>query len=1042
MNSRQVRNLAPHLPIVGIGASAGGVEALEQFFKSVPADNGLAFVIVTHLPPDRESMLSEILGRATRMSVVGARDGDRVETEHVYVLPFSAILRIREGRLQLRRTGAADRERAPIDVFFHSLAEDQAEHAIGVVLSGGGSDGTLGLKAIKEHGGLTIAQGSKVTRPRFTEMPLSAVASGFVDLELPVENIPERIIAYVRNWGAFDAERPGDALAKIHSLLRTRTGHDFSDYRERTFQRRVQRRMQVLQTTKLEEYSERLENQPDEVKALFRDLLIGVTDFFRDAAAFRALETSVIPKLFEGKGANNEVRVWVAGCSTGEEAYSIAILLREHCENLAAPPKVQIFATDIDEVALGIARAARYPASVVKEVSSDRLSRFFVHEAGTYRVVKELRDICVFSTHSVIRDPPFSRLALISCRNLLIYLKPILQGQLIPLFHYSLRPGGSLFLGLSENVSRYHDLFRPLDRKNRLFQRCDLVARPLMPLPQLLPHARQDMADSQASQGALLQRSNVLLKVVNTVVDRFAPAYVIVNGSGEALYFSPGTGKYLQAAAGPPTLDIVAMARPGLSADLRAALHRAKQSNRRVTSDRIDVQTNGGVQTISLAVEPISEGGEFAYAVVFVDHGSVKTQNGNNSALLPAPEDSTVQQLESELQETRERLQSTIEELETANEEFRTSNEELHSINEELQSTNEELETSKEELQSVNEELLTVNSELSSKIGELNLANSDLTNLFQSTQIATIFLDRNLVIRSFTPTVTKLFNLIPSDRGRPLSDIVGRIIYPELEKDLPAVFGGGEVVERSVRLADGKRHYLAQIHPYRNSANVIDGVVVTFVEVGGLVAAEEQQKVLSAELSHRVKNTLAVVSSIAERTLPDAQEKTDLLGRFHALGHTHDLLSEAGWTEAGLRDLILTELAPHTTGDSANVAVTGSPVMLKPQAALFLALVMHELATNAAKYGALSVAGGRVDIAWTLAGDPPTRLELRWTEQGGPKIDELPKRGFGTELIERGIRFELQGEAKIDAVEGGLHCRIVIPANPQYITFGPPPIDE
>jgi two-component system CheB/CheR fusion protein len=1039
MNQRRVRNLAPHLPIVGIGASAGGVEALEQFFKSVPADHELAFVIVTHLSPDRESMLPEILGRATRMPVLDARDGERVEAEHVYVLPPGAILTIRSGSLQLRRTGRGDRERAPIDVFFNSLAEDQAEHAIGVVLSGGGTDGTLGLKAIKEHGGLTVAQGSNVTRPRFAEMPLSAVASGFVDLELPVENIPERIIAYVRNWGAFDPERPGDALARIHALLRTRTGHDFSDYKERTFQRRVQRRMQVLQTTKLEEYAERLENRPEEVNALFRDLLIGVTDFFRDAAAFQALETLVIPKLFEGKGADDEVRVWVAGCSTGEEAYSIAILLREYCETLVAAPKIQIFATDIDEVAMGMARGARYPASVVKEVSPERLRRFFVHEAGAYRVLKELRDMCIFSAHNIIRDPPFSRLDLISCRNLLIYLKPTLQSQIIPLFHYSLRPGGYLFLGSSENLSRHTELFVSLDRKNRVFRRRDLVARPPLSLRQFLPHSRREAAASAEAQSALLQRSDTLRTIANTIVERFAPIYVIVDDGGQTLYFSSGTGKYLQPASGPPNRDVVAMARPGLRADLRAALHRAKETGQRVVRDRVAVQLNGGTQMISLAVEPISEDKETVYGVVFIDRGQPRESDETTPTGRSENEDATIRQIEAELRETKERLQSTIEELETANEEFRSSNEELLSVNEELQSTNEELETSKEELQSVNEELQTVNNELSSKIDELDRANSDLNNLFQSTQIATIFLDRNLVVRSFTPAVTRLFNLISSDRGRPLTDIVSRLAYPELEEDMRRVSRGGEAAERSVSLPGGNGHYLARVLPYRSASNEIDGVVLTFVDVTNLAAAEEQQKVLTSELSHRVKNTLAVVSSIAERTLPDGQEKADLLGRYHALGHTHDLLSDAGWTEAGLRDVIWTELAPHIAGDSANVKVNGPPVMLKPQAALLLTLVFHELATNAAKYGALSAGGGHVDVSWTLSGDRPTRLELTWTEQGGPKIDELPSRGFGTELIERGIRFELQGEAKVDVVDGGRHCRIVIPDNPQYITFGSPP---
>ena len=590
------------------------------------AGNGIAFVVLTHLPPDRESMLSEILGRATRMPVVDARDGEKVEAEHVYVLPPSAILTIRGGRLRLRRTGPADRERAPIDVFFTSLVTDQAEHAIGIVLSGGGHDGTLGLKSIKENGGLTIAQGTNVTRPRFAEMPSSAVAAGIVDLELPVETIPERIIGYVRNWGAFDTEHRGNALTTIFNLLRTRTGHDFREYKERTFQRRVQRRMQVVQTTKLEDYAERLQREPDEVSALFRDLLIGVTDFFRDTTAYQALETLVIPKLFEGKGADDEVRVWIAGCSTGEEAYSIAILLREHIERSLSPPKVQVFATDIDEIGMGVARAAQYPASVVKEVSPERLRRFFVHEAGTYRVVKELRDMCIFSAHSVIRDPPFSRLDLISCRNLLIYLKPSLQAQIIPLFHYALRPSGYLFLGSSENVSRHSELFTSLDRKNRIFRRRDLVARPPLPLQQFLPQARREAAGSEENQSGLLQRSDTLRRAANTIVEHFAPTYVIVDETGQTLYFSSGTGKYLQPAAGPPNRDIVAMARPGLRADLRTALHRAKETGQRVLRDRIHVQINGGDQMVSLAVEPIIEGKETAYGIVFTDRGPVSAQ--------------------------------------------------------------------------------------------------------------------------------------------------------------------------------------------------------------------------------------------------------------------------------------------------------------------------------------------------------------------------------------------------------------------------------
>ncbi len=1033
----------PHLPIVGIGASAGGVEALEAFFRAMPADNAMGFVVVTHLPPDRDSLLAEIIGRACHVPVVNARDGQPVEAQHVYVLPPSAILTIGAGRLRLRHLAAGNRERAPIDVFFASLAEDQGERAIGVVLSGGGSDGTLGLKAIKENGGLTVAQGTNLTRPRFADMPANAVAAGFVDLVLPVEEIPQRIIDYVRNWGAFEAERPEDALNKIHTLLHTRTGHDFSQYKDSTFQRRVQRRMQVVQATNLEDYIGRLQEDQDEVGALFRDLLIGVTNFFRDAEAFLALETLVIPRLFEGKGADDEIRVWIAGCATGEEAYSIAILVREHMDSIGARPRVQIFATDIDDTAMTIARTARYPKTLINEVSPERLKRFFVREGATYRVAKELRDMCVFSNHSVIRDPPFSRLDLISCRNLLIYLKPGLQGQVFPLFHYALGPGGYLFLGHSENIAQYTDLFLPLDKTNRVFRRRDLGARSPVPSRSFRRHGRSGTVwDTGRNEG--LNRSGLLQKVAGTIVEHFAPAFVIVDESGQALYFSAGTGKYLQAAAGPPNRDIMAMARRGLRADLRALLHLAKQEGRRVARDLIVVQVDGGVQTISVAVEPITEGHETAYGIVFIDRGPIETEHEKRNSETLESKDITVQQIERELNETKERLQSTIEELETANEEFRSSNEELLSVNEELQSANEELETSKEEMQSVNEELQTVNTELTVKIDELDRANSDLTNLFQSTKIATVFLDRDLVIRSFTPEVTKLFSLIPSDRGRPLTDIASRIDYPDLQNDIRSVFAG-ESIERPVSHASGQGHYLARILPYRTE-NVIDGVLLTFVDVTSIVSAEEQQKVLTAELSHRVKNSLAVVSSIAERTLPDGEPKDDLIGRFHALGQTHDLLSRGGWTEAPLRELVMRELAPHSADDVSNTTVNGPPVMLKPQAALLLALVMHELVTNAAKYGALSAPGGRVKVTWGITGRGPQHLELIWAERGGPKIDNLPKRGFGTELIERGVQFELEGETEIGAVDGGLHCRIVIPVNARHIIVGTPsdgsPIEE
>ncbi len=480
--------MAARFSIVGIGASAGGVEALEAFFAAMPAESGMAFVVVTHLDPKHESWLAEIIGRRTTMPVTAARDGDEVAPQRVYVLPPGVIMTIEGGHLRLRGRTAGISERAPIDIFFSSLAEDQGEDAVGIVLSGGGSDGTLGITAIKEHGGLTLAQGSNRTEPRFKDMPESAAATGLIDLVVPVEQMPDRLLNYLRTAGEIDGDRIAAATRNIHTLLRTRLGHDFSQYKDKTFGRRVQRRMQVLQLTNIDAYVERLQKEPDEVTKLFRDLLIGVTSFFRDPGAFAALENSVIPRIFDGKGSDQDVRVWVPGCSTGEEVYSIAILLREHMDKFGTTPKVQIFGSDIDERAMTTARTGYYPESLLKEVSAERLQRFFIPDEQGYRVTKEMRDMCIFSSHSVLRDPPFSRLDLISCRNLLIYLKAELQSRLIPIFHYALRTDGFLFLGLSETIARHGDLFAPLDKQHRIFKRRDLVTPLTNSVPQLLPH--------------------------------------------------------------------------------------------------------------------------------------------------------------------------------------------------------------------------------------------------------------------------------------------------------------------------------------------------------------------------------------------------------------------------------------------------------------------------------------------------------------------------------------------------------------------------
>jgi two-component system CheB/CheR fusion protein len=1026
--------------IVGIGASAGGVEALESFFGAMPAQNGMAFVVVTHLDPKHESWLADIIGRRTTMQVAAARDGDEVEPERVYVLPPAAIMTIEQGRLHLQERDAGSRGRAPIDIFFNSLAEDQGEDAVGIVLSGGGSDGTLGITAIKEHGGLTLAQASKDTEPRFKDMPESATATGLVDLVVPVEQMPERLLSYVRSAGEVESDRVAAATTAIYALLRTRAGHDFSQYKQKTFGRRVQRRMQVLQLTNIDAYVERLQKDPDEITLLFRDLLIGVTSFFRDPDAFRALETLVISKILDGKGADQEVRVWVPGCSTGEEVYSIAILLREHMDKLPSAPKVQIFGSDIDEGALTVARNGRYPESLLKNISRERLERYFVLERDGYRVVKEMRDMCIFSPHSVLRDPPFSRIDLISCRNLLIYLQAELQARIMPIFHYALRADGFLFLGLSETIARHGDLFSPIDKDCRIFQRRDLVT-PLSPsVLQFMPQGRGAPAAWRSPREPRALSQDILRSAAEAVLERFAPAHVVVNAQGEILHYSIRTGKYLEPAAGAPSRDLFAMARKELRPDLRAALRTAVETHRSVTRDHIVVATNGGgAQTIILTVQPITAGGDTAFLIVFTDVGPIRPQEEvAGDGPLPSTEDAAVQQLERELQETKQNLQATIEELETSNEELKSSNEEMLSVNEELQSSNEELEASKEETQSINEELQTVNSELHRKVAELDHSSSDLRNVFESTQVGTIFLDRRLVIRSFTAAISDIYNLVPGDRGRSLTDLASRLDGQTLESDVREVFERQRPIERRVSADKGAAHYLMRVLPYRATDGEIDGVLVTFTAITTVVASEQHQKALTAELSRRVKNTLAVVASIARRTGAHARTVDafldTFLGRLRGLSFTHDLLSQGEWADAPLRDLIRLELAPCAAIDGIRLEVEGPPIALKPRAALAFGMVIHELATNSVKFGALSVPEGRLKVTWTLMHQSPaTEVQLCWLESGGPPPASV-KRGFGTEFIERAMRFELDGEAKIAFEQNGLRCIMTAPVGADIVT--------
>jgi two-component system CheB/CheR fusion protein len=1023
-------------PIVGVGASAGGVEALEYLFKAMPPDPGMAFVIITHLAPKRESMLPEILGRDTRMPVLVAEHDQLVQPDHVYVVPADSVLQIEKARLRVR-TIADGRERTPIDSFFASLAEDQAEYAIGIVLSGAGSDGTLGIKAIKEHGGLTLAQATDHSGPRHSSMPESAIASGLVDLAVPVESMPEKLIAYVRNFDILDKEVERDEQADatrraICAILLEQTGHDFNGYKTRTFYRRIERRMQVLQIPSLAAYADRLRQDAGEVNTLFRDLLIGVTTFFRDAKAFEALEQLVMPRLFEGKGASDTIRVWVPGCATGEEVYSLAIMLREQAGQNRSRAKVQIFATDIDDAALAVARSARYPDALLQDVSKERLERFFTSEGTSYVINKPIRDMCVFSSHSVVRDPPFSRMDLISCRNLLIYLNSQLQSYVIPVFHYALKPDGFLFLGTSESISQHGDLFTSLDKKNRVFQRREDGAA----IPHLVVFRRHGVAGGGLPEIKERTGRSLRQSVEARVLERYAPVHVVVTREGDIINYSAGTGKYLEAPPGRPNRALMAMARKGLRLALRSALHEAMQSRRPAVRDDVELEGGDGNEFVRITVEPLSDDdNESLYLIVFGDLRAPAAQGKSPTKHHKGKiRDPNLEQLEGELRDTRERLQSTAEEYETAIEELKSGNEEMVSVNEELQSTNEELETSKEELQSVNEELQTVNHELTVKIDELDRANSDLRNLYESTQIATVFLDRDMIIRSFTPAVTHIFSLIPTDRGRPLTNIAHHLDYAELPQDIQQVFATRQPIERRVNRRDGAAHYIMRALPYWTGSNRIEGATVTFSDVTSLAQAEEQLRVMVAELNHRVKNMLTVIVSIAGQTLKRSADAETFaktfLDRLHGMARSHDLLSREQWSEISLRDVVVQEIEPYRLGRGDRVVIEGPPVPLTPKRALSLGMIIHELGTNSVKYGSLSAADGSLEVTWALERRSENSLVLDWLERGGPPVAKSPPHGFGLILIEREVGQSLGGKAQIEFAEHGLRVNLRIPLEP------------
>jgi chemotaxis methyl-accepting protein methylase len=834
-------------PIVGIGASAGGLEALEQFFGSVPANSGMAFVVIQHLDPERPAMLAELLQRNTPMPVVQAGDRMKVGPDCVYVIPPNKELSILHDTLYLLNPQAAHGLRLPIDVFLSALAEDRRERSIGVILSGMGSDGTLGLKAIKAHGGLTLAQ--EPTSAKFDSMPGSVVRERLADIVAPAGELPRHIRERTRPFPKGDrpptkpdpAENPV-AFDKACILLRSRTGHDFSLYKKSTVYRRIERRMLVQQIDRLNDYLDFLHENPQEIDLLFKELLIGVTSFFRDPAIWAFLQESAFPDLIAAYPQGGPLRAWVAGCSTGEEAYTLAILFKETLEQQKppAPISLQIFATDLDPDAIDRARQGLYPASIANEVSSERLTRFFtVEEGGSYRISKEIRQMVVFAQQNVIMDPPFTKLDILTCRNLLIYLGQDLQRKLLPLFHYSLKPGGILCLGSAESIGNFGDLFSPLNSQTRIYRRQQIPRKILdVDFPIRPP---SEAANTFASPLPDMHTPNLQTLADQLLLQRFSPAAVLVNATGDILFINGRTGKYLEPAAGKANWNIHAMAREGLRQELAIALPKALRTQEPEHVRNLTIGSNGGTQVLDLTVFPVQEPAALAGMAMLVFNDVAPPAKGTpRRRSSKSATDARVLELELELQRAKEEIQSIREEMQSSHEELKSANEELQSTNEELQSTNEELTTSKEEMQSLNEELQTVNVELQSKVDELSATSNDMKNLLNSTDIATIFLDNQLHVRRFTRQATQLFKLINSDIGRPLTDIVNELDYPTLHDDAGEVLRTLIFSEKQITSQD-HRWFLVRIMPYRTLENVIDGVVITLIDIS-------EAKRLEAEL--------------------------------------------------------------------------------------------------------------------------------------------------------------------------------------------------
>jgi two-component system, chemotaxis family, CheB/CheR fusion protein len=1151
----ELRNNAFPL-MVAIGASAGGIKPLQELFSALPESTGAAFVVIVHLDPQHRSELPKILSGRTKMPVVQVENREKLKADHVYVIPPDRRLQITDHELSALEFDEPRGKRLPIDLFFRSVAERLGD-GFAVILSGAGSDGAIGVRAVKEAGGIILVQ--EPNEAEHASMPRSAIITGVVDFVLPVRDLVVRLTDLIRIKASSQLlETPAvdeELLRRILAHLRVRTGHDFAKYKRSTVLRRIARRMQVTRTDNLEAYYDVLRESGDEAQALLGDLLISVTTFFRDSDSFAMLQKTAIPELFKEDHPVESIRVWVSGCATGEEAYSIAMLLLEEASKHELRPAIQVFGSDLDSRALAAAREGRYPTAIEADVSEERLRRYFTRETDAYRVRQELRDIVLFTIHDLLKDPPFSHVDLISCRNVLIYLDRDLQEQVCGTFHYALNPKGFLMLGASESADNPPGLFRMIDRGARIYQSTATPGdRPRL-LPSLLGPVRLREQVVQVARGLSPSAALSEAALHRRAIEKVAPPSVLVDEAHRVLHVSDNAGRYFQPSGGVLSSDVVDLVRPELRFELRSALNRLFEQQLPTLSLPIMVRFNGAQHRVHLHVKPAQENELIEPRnglVMFIEGESVP---GDLTASDQEVTNEAVRRLIQELELTQSRLRTVREESDAANEELRAANEELQSINEEYRSTSEELETSREELQSINEELQTVNSELKLKLETISRAHSDLQNLMAATDFGTLFLDSNLRIKRFTERVTELFSITPADERRPITDFAHQLEYDDLAKDAHAVLVNLGVVKREVRGRNG-RWYDVRMRPYRTVDDKIEGIVITFVDVtehriveqalresqlelmqqkrlvelsrgpifvwafdggievwnrgcqelygysreeaigklkeqllgsivpgssfaelrkkllvdgswsgeiqhrakdGRVLTVEAQldletvdgrrlvlestrditqrktlqarQQLLLGELTHRVKNTLAVVQSIAHQTLRNSPSPEEFVerfsGRLSAMASSHGMLVQSDWQGADLEALARLQLEAYAGEGADRVNIEGPRIILPADLATPFGLVLHELATNAAKYGSLSRRNGKVRITWRqMARNGENYLSVVWEEVGGPRVKQPTSQGLGSNLIDKGIP---GGTARREFRAQGLVCTIELP---------------